>query len=60
MISVQRDDFDHCEQYQALKEEADGDGAVGAAPLGADHANTMLSVSIALNVIETAAPGAVN
>ncbi|AEA99987.1 molybdopterin synthase catalytic subunit MoaE [Alteromonas mediterranea] len=28
MISVQRGDFDHCEQYQALKEEADGDGAV--------------------------------
>ena len=23
MISVQRGDFDHCEQYQALKEEAD-------------------------------------
>ncbi|NKW88289.1 molybdopterin synthase catalytic subunit MoaE [Alteromonadaceae bacterium A_SAG4] len=28
MISVQRDDFDHCEQYLALKNEADGDGAV--------------------------------
>lgn len=28
MISVQREDFDHCSEYKALKEEADGDGAV--------------------------------
>lgn len=28
VISVQREDFDHCEQYKALKDEADGDGAI--------------------------------
>lgn len=28
MISIQREDFNHCDVYQVLKEEADGDGAI--------------------------------
>lgn len=28
MISVQYEDFDHCQEYRALQDEADGDGAV--------------------------------
>lgn len=28
MISVQRADFDHCEEYNALRKNSDGDGAV--------------------------------
>jgi molybdopterin synthase catalytic subunit len=28
MISVQREDFDHCKEYQALKDNADSDGAI--------------------------------
>lgn len=28
MISVQEADFDHCKEYEALRNEADGDGAV--------------------------------